>query len=155
MSRAMYDLQQLQKTNFDHTNVTYGHGGTAADPTIEIEEIFLRNDATHNINGRVMFTDEQRGANIDLGEFIHKRFLISGRIEYTNVGTLDGGTDGYDDKVIKQILDELESVTNVNNNNISRTYSHILLSSDWNNDLVNPQIEFLYETTETDVSATT
>jgi len=146
MTRAMFDLMTDTSSDFVHTNVA---GATienlTADPSIEVE---LRegSDYTNNTNGRILFTNEDRGTSLERGEVRHKVYLITGRIEYQSITKKDDAT-------IWSIQAEMERGYNVNNLSASRTYRRTFESAEYNNDAIYGVIDFILKVIEFDVSA--
>ncbi len=106
MTRAMYVLQQYTNTAFVFGNVNYDHAETKAKPSIFIEK--PTEAISYDINGKIKFQEEQRGASEFNGNRMNEVYLVSGVIMYDSLVNKD-------DIVIKDILSEFESKLKVNN----------------------------------------
>ena len=106
MTRAMFDLQQYTNTAFVFGNVNYDHPSTKAKPTIYIEN--PTEEIAYDVNGKIIFQEEERGTNIYSGAFMDEVYLVSGVIMYDSLVNKN-------DLVIKDILSEFESKLKVNN----------------------------------------
>lgn len=106
MTRAMYDLQQYTDGAFVFGNVNFDHAETKAKPTIYIEN--PTEEIAYDVNGKIIFQDEQRGASEFNGIRMNEIYLVSGVIMYDSLVNKN-------DLVIKDILSEFESKLKVNN----------------------------------------
>ncbi len=146
MARKTYDLQQYVLNNFDHTNVTFDHAETKADPTIEIgwlpDTVYA-----YNFNGRIVFEEELKGTDIEQGEVRHEVDFITGFIKYES-------KVAQDDIAINGILAELTRILNVNNNLPSRNYKWTVVPpTEFNQNPVMGEIEFTIRSVLFDQSA--
>ncbi len=148
MTDPLFDAVTDMVANFIHTNVA---GETienlAADPTIVDLNAFKELTGDADVNGYIVYVDWSEGTAIELGEFRHEVYFLSGWILYDSLVKNTSAT-------IQAIKAEMRRVMNVNNLSTSRAYQRLFQSgskSDGNHGL--GKIDFVIRAIRTDVSA--